>query len=201
MPCYLGDYPRAAKNRDVKLLRAIHSVINQTFFDWELIIVADGCEKTVKIVTDFLLSNKEYSGKIRGIHINRKRAWSGYPRNTGIDKATGEVICYLDADDMLHPDHLQFINKSLTYDLDWIWFDDLHPCGNEWKTNKCNIKHYGHCGTSNIAHLKRLPVQWPQVAGYSHDDYGFIRQLRNFKGAYAGAGMYQVCHIPGEYDY
>jgi len=23
MPCYLGDYPRAAKNRDVKLLRAI----------------------------------------------------------------------------------------------------------------------------------------------------------------------------------
>jgi len=134
-------------------------------------------KKTVKIVTDFLLSNKEYSGKIRGIHINRKRAWSGYPRNTGIDKATGEVICYLDADDMLHPDHLQFINKSFTYDLDWIWFDDLHPVGNEWKTNKCNIKHYGHCGTSNIAHLKRLPVRWPQVAGYSHDDYGILKVL------------------------
>jgi len=201
-PCYLGQYPRAAKDRPQKLLRAIQSVLSQTFADWELIIIADGCEDTRMIVTDYLRSNTHLAGKIRGIHINRNRAWSGYPRNTGIDKATGEIICYLDADDMLAPDHLQYIHDCMTDNphYSWIWFDDQRPSGNGWITNKCNIKHYGHCGTSNIAHLRNIPVRWPQVATYSHDDYGFIRQLRSLPGGYVGSGGYKVCHVPTEFD-
>lgn len=200
MPCYLGNYPRAAKNREQKLVRAIDSVVEQSYQDWELIIVADGCQKTVDIVTDYVLKNNV--GRIRGIHISRNRAWSGYPRNAGLDKANGEIICYLDADDMFTQEHLSIIDAAFEAkpEYEWIWFDDMHPIGNGWKVNKCNIKHYGHCGTSNIAHLKRLPVKWPQVATYSHDDYGFIRQLRNFKGGYFGAAGYCVCHVPGQFD-
>ena len=53
MPSYLGEYKRAAKDRDTKIVRAIESVLKQSHEDWELIIISDGCEKTVEIVKPF----------------------------------------------------------------------------------------------------------------------------------------------------
>ena len=50
MPSYLGAYKKAAKDRDRKIVRAINSVVKQTYKDWELIVIADGCNKTVDIV-------------------------------------------------------------------------------------------------------------------------------------------------------
>lgn len=50
MPSYLGDYNSSAgpsaTNRVEKFIRAVDSVLAQTFGSWELLIVADGCEKT-----------------------------------------------------------------------------------------------------------------------------------------------------------
>ena len=51
----MADYPRASTRRHLKLVRAVNSVIDQTFQDWELIICSDGCDTTdymVKQLTD-----------------------------------------------------------------------------------------------------------------------------------------------------
>jgi glycosyltransferase involved in cell wall biosynthesis len=202
MPSLLLPYKRSAKNRPEKLIRAIDSVTAQTFTDWELIIIADGCEQTIAIFTDYYHAHPEHADRLRCFHVKHKRQWAGYPRNVGIDNAKGDVICYLDSDDTLHPDHLQFIVESFddNPDADWIWFDDLHPTGNAWKVNHCSINHLGHCGTSNVAHRKRIGVKWPDVANYGTDDWGFVRALKQHHGKYMGTGGYQVCHVPNKFD-
>ena len=50
MPSFLGEYSRAAQNREDKIVRAIDSCLDQEYY--ELIIIADGCQKTVDIVTN-----------------------------------------------------------------------------------------------------------------------------------------------------
>ena len=205
MPSYLGNYQRAAKNRDVKIIRAIDSVVNQSFTDWELVIIADGCTQTVNIICDYLMKcSPNISLKINGYSISKSKAWSGKPRNTGIEKAKGDFICYLDIDDIFKIDHLQFISNNIKLN-DWIWFDDMIYNGSDFITRKCSITNYGHCGTSNIAHKRNLsinekPIQWPMVSHYSYDDWVFIRGLKEKQGSYIGAGGYMVGHIPDKYD-
>lgn len=92
MPCYNG----------VKFIgEAIESVINQTYKNWELIIVDDGSTDNSKKVIDHYLSDTRIN-YIR--HIRNK----GIPiaRNTGINSSCGEFIALLDQDDKWLPNKL-----------------------------------------------------------------------------------------------
>lgn len=192
IPSYLGKYPNSANNRDKKILRAINSVMNQTFKDFEIIIIADGCKKTIELVKDL---------DVRHFLLPKGKMWGGEPRNKGIKEAKGEFIVYLDIDDVWGENHLQSLYDSLK-DYDWIWFDDsrYHPKTRKWYQNPCDVKVKGRCGTSNVCHKKELDVKWDHD-GYAHDYY-FIEQLRNYKNhARVEAGEYFVCHIPGAGGY
>jgi glycosyltransferase involved in cell wall biosynthesis len=195
IPSYLGDYPNAAKHRDKKLLRAVSSVFNQSFKDFEIIVVADGCQKTIDLLKDI---------DIKTYLIPKSKSWSGEPRNKGIQEAIGEYIVYLDIDDLLGKDHLQKIVEQLN-DYDWVWFDDIRysPKSDEWYENSCDITKIGRHGTSNICHRRDLQVKWDHV-GYAHDYY-FVEQLRRMPNfTKIEGGEYYVCHIPnastGGYD-
>lgn len=188
MASYLGDYPSAASNREGKILRAIRSVFNQTYQDFELIVVADGCDKTVETVSDIK------DERIRLFEIERTGLFSGAPRNTGIKEAKGDWIAYLDIDDVYGSEHLQMIESHL--EGDWVWFNDLRYLERLgiWVDNHCEIK-LGGVGTSNICHRRGLDVAWP--AGYAHD-YHFIKDLQKYNNyKKIPTPQYLVCHIPG----
>lgn len=88
-------------NRAKHLAKAIESVINQTYKDWELIIVDDGSKDDSFAVINPYLN----CAKIRYIkHKNRK---AGYARNAGIQASFGRYITFLDSDDIYFPNHLQ----------------------------------------------------------------------------------------------
>lgn len=189
-PSYLGEYRTAAKDRDKKILRAVDSVLNQTFQDFEMIIIADGCEKTVKIMSEV------DDLRLKTFLISKAKLWSGEPRNTGIEHATGEFILYLDIDDVIGEHHLENIAKGLN-GYDWVWFDDVRYSvrNNVWYENPCDIQRSGYHGTSNICHKRELPYRWDKN-GYAHDYY-FISHLReNTNYAKIEGGEYYVCHIP-----
>ncbi|MGD0711505.1 MAG: glycosyltransferase family 2 protein [Bacteroidales bacterium] len=93
-------------NRAYMLSRAIHSVIEQTFPGWELIIIDDGStDNTPDIV-------KEFSDS-RIIYIYQQNAERSTARNNGIDLAKGKYICFLDSDDYYLPNHLENFYKKI----------------------------------------------------------------------------------------
>ena len=80
---------------------AIHSVLGQTFQDFELIIVDDCSEDgTLRVVREFS------SDKIKSVALTQKGGMAN-ARNVGVDKATGQYICFLNAHDMWQPDKLE----------------------------------------------------------------------------------------------
>ncbi len=191
IPSFLGDYPGAAKNRDQKIIRAVSSVLNQSFEDFEVIVIADGCNRTVKVM------EQVEDERVSTYLIPKSKTWSGAPRNAGIEVAEGEWIVYLDIDDLYGENHLKNISEQLG-SYDWVWYDDIRysPKQNQWYENPCDITQIGRHGTSNVCHKKDLPVKWDYV-GYAHDYY-FVLQLRN-NGNFAKIknAEYYVCHIPG----
>lgn len=194
IPSYLGAYQGAALFRDVKLVRAINSVLEQTYQDFEIYVVADGCKKTFDIVNT--IKNKE---KVQCSLISKQKLWSGNVRNFGIKHCTGDVICYLDNDDYFGKDHLKIIADNFK-DNDWVFFNDLYPSktlqGYIFAERLCFPDVKGKNGTSNIAHKKSMNVLWKDST-YLHD-FKFIEELKKAsdKWQIIPPAQYKVCHVP-----
>jgi len=78
------------------LLEAIESCLNQTYKNIEIIVIDDGSTDNTK----YLLKNYIEEGKIKYFYQqNRGRSAA---RNLGLEKASGEFIQFLDADDYIH---------------------------------------------------------------------------------------------------
>lgn len=98
----------ATYRRDKELLRALNSVANLSYKNFEIILVDDNDEeiwnnKVKQIVKDFSLVNNKICIKYFANHPNQGSAKT---RNVGIDMATGEFICFLDDDDEYLPNRI-----------------------------------------------------------------------------------------------
>ena len=81
---------------------ALESVCNQTFSDWEVIVVDDGSpDNTVEVANEWITRDN----RIR--LISQPNSGLSAARNTGINAALGKYITLLDADDKYGPDFLQ----------------------------------------------------------------------------------------------
>lgn len=95
-------------NRSDLVARAIESILNQTFADFEFIIVDDGSDEATKKILS------EYAKADNRIHLLRNAENKGiaYARQRGLDAARGEFIAVMDSDDWSAPDRLK---KSLSF--------------------------------------------------------------------------------------
>lgn len=191
MQSYLSEYPGCAGNREEKFIRAVKSVIDQTYEDWELIIIADGCELTFDLSGQF--SN---DSRVSCYLIPKQQIWSGTARDLGKMQAAGEYCLYLDTDDYYAKNHLETINDQIG-SFDWVWYNDFIWNGKSWIERKCNIRRLGFNGTSNVCFKRSLNVSWSVYTGYAHDYY-FNQQLLKVSGKFAGIRTpgYYVCHLP-----
>ena len=84
------------------LEEALESVINQSFMDYEIIIINDGSSEKIGDLTN------KYNVNI----INTVNRGPAMARNTGIELAKGEYVAFLDSDDLWSRDKLE---KQITY--------------------------------------------------------------------------------------
>ncbi len=96
------------KNRLDFLRKAINSVIEQTYENWELIIVNDASTDGTKNYLDNLVATNP---KIKAIH-HTESAGACVSRNDALFSATGEFVTGLDDDDFFLPDRLKIFVDS-----------------------------------------------------------------------------------------
>jgi glycosyltransferase involved in cell wall biosynthesis len=86
-------------NRADRLERALNSIVSQTYQDFELIVVDDGStDKTSKVMESF--------PKAQYLSIKKNSGVSN-ARNVGLASAKGELICFLDSDDLWNEKKIQ----------------------------------------------------------------------------------------------
>ena len=89
-----------AYNASKTIQETIESVLNQTFTDFELIVINDGSQDTTLEVIDCI---KDHRLKV----FSYPNAGVSASRNRGLAKATSEYVSFLDADDLWTPDKLE----------------------------------------------------------------------------------------------
>lgn len=199
MPVYLGEYTtwgdnQGASNPIEKFVRAVNSFLAQSFKDAELIIISDGC----KDAEDIYQLNWKQTPSIRFKALDKQSDFSGVVRQTGIEMAQGEIICYLDHDDKFGENHLQVISDNFdTSKYDWVYYDDYTVHNTEFTDlrKRDNIIALGRIGTSSIAHKRSLNVVWGN--GYGHDFKLIEDYLLHYQVHKIPAPQYYCAHVPG----
>lgn len=88
-------------NREKVLPKTIDSVINQTYENWELLIVYDkSTDDTKKVVMDYAKKDN----RIKYL-LNNGNKGPGAARNFGINNCNGKYIAFLDSDDQWLKNH------------------------------------------------------------------------------------------------
>ncbi len=95
-----------AYNAEKYVATAIKSVLRQTNPDFEIIVVDDGSADNSKCVV-------QQVSDARITYIYQENAGVSVARNTGIQNASGDYICFLDADDEWLPNHLETLTDLI----------------------------------------------------------------------------------------
>lgn len=200
MPSYLSEYPGSCSGREMKFIRAVNSFFENMYEKKSLVIVSDGCDKTVALYEKY---SKDWPGVIL-VQEPKHEMFSGNVRQAGLDKADGHYIAYLDTDDTIGKNHLfNAVEQMEVNNLDFCWFNDYVKTGHgSVKQMRVTKLHYGACGTSTIAHRKKFHngyiPSWNGCDGYGHD-YTFIKKMvdntEHHKKIHGG--MYLVHHLKG----
>ena len=91
------------------LTECISSVVDQNYNDLEIILVNDGSTDNSGTICDHYAEKDS-----RIIVLHQKNKGVSFARNSGIDMATGQYICFVDADDWLALDFIDYMLKIIT---------------------------------------------------------------------------------------
>jgi len=105
-------------NTEKYLKKCLDSVINQTYQDFEIIIVNDGStDNSDKIIKEYTCKNPE---KIKS--YKKENGGLSSARNYGLSKATGEYISFIDSDDYIDHNLFNKLKGEMEKNTDLIKF-------------------------------------------------------------------------------
>lgn len=106
--------------------KALRSVLDQTFTDYEIIVVDDGSTDESARVAGEVLSKAAVDCQL----IRQENAGVSMARNNGAARSKGEYLCFLDADDWWDPSFLERMD----------WLIKMYPDAGIWGTNYYYVK-------------------------------------------------------------
>jgi glycosyltransferase involved in cell wall biosynthesis len=117
-------------NTEKFIRETIESVKNQTYQNWEMILVDDGSkDKTAFVIEEF----SKNDARIKLFKLPENRG-NGFARNVALERAKGKYIAYLDADDLWFPEKLekqiQFL-KTNNLHFTFSFYDSIDDEGND----------------------------------------------------------------------
>lgn len=120
-------------NAEKYLAETIQSVLNQTYVNFELIAVNDGStDRSLEVLQQFT--------DLRIKIINKENTGVSDTRNTAIREATGEYICFIDADDCYSPYYLQkMYETTVSHNADMVVCDYMPFRGTPFFTENKSV--------------------------------------------------------------
>ena len=93
----------------------IKSILEQSYVSYELVLI-DDCSKDNSL--EICRHYADLDGRVKVIHLSVNGGVSN-ARNTGIDAASGQYVCFIDSDDTIHPRFLEtLVELGTQYDAD-----------------------------------------------------------------------------------
>lgn len=122
------------------LSRCVYSILNQSFSDFEIIIVDDGSRLEI---ADCLNEFERYDKRIRILHKTNEGVSAA--RNYGVANANGEYIMFVDGDDILTPWALEqgmtaLIDTDTDIAIGRVYQTDIYPDGFPDKNVSANVQ-------------------------------------------------------------
>lgn len=156
---YLVSIIMPSFNAELYIREAIDSVLNQTYKNWELIIVDDGStDCTAKVAKNRLVRDKR-------IHYYfQENGKQGKARNFGISKSKGVFLAFLDADDLWLPEKLEIqLQEIIEKNVDLLFsdcyvFDNYEIDNDSQKMNIPTTVFYDKSSLHLFLERNRIPI-------------------------------------------
>ena len=158
-------------NSEKYLEKTIKSILEQTYNNYELILIDNGSTDNSAEIC------KKYQEKDKRVkfYIQSKKGVSN-ARNMGIEKATGEFICFVDSDDYIEKDMLNsYMDIYIKYKPDLIvsgFFSEVEDIDGKVQMDEiyCDDKNY-----PNIEEIKKDLLQVNTLFNMQKCFYHYIR--------------------------
>lgn len=205
IPCY---------NCENTIIRAVQSIVQQTWLPKEIILVNDAStDKTKDVIKNIQQEHGRSWIKVLTVGLN---SGPSIARNKGINQAISKYIAFLDADDSWHPQKLEIQyfwmqahpNEVLTGHKIALYEEmDSYPIKKEEviakKISKLGILHSNPFSTPTVMMQSKLKVKFDFEQRYAEDylfwlnvyfNFGSVYRLENelaymHKGAYGQGGL------------
>lgn len=189
----------------------IKSIINQTYKDFELILVNDGSKDDSIVVAENILKESDVEYKI----INKENGGQSTARNKGIEESIGKWIVLLDSDDAIQKDYLKIMYNNVHNNKADVGICDINNVVDETifeestRTNEIEIKNGKEFFKDFILHkisigpcnliinkdiIERYNLKFNEESRYS-EEFIFITELlyNTEKAVHIKEKLYNYC--------
>ena len=141
------------------LNRSFASIFNQTYDDYEVIVINDGSSQ--EGIPEYLQELAKFSEKVRVVN-HEQNCGIGKTRNDLIHLAKGEYLIFVDSDDYIEPELLEKVNESVENGVDVVRFQCVSEAAteNQQKIESQKNPYRFCCKPTGIISGEKALIEW-----------------------------------------